>query len=150
MPLRAGPALCGAVAALPGVLATGRPSDVEALAQRIADGITGALRVPPVRVRVLLQRPPTRGGELHGLYVPASGVGRDVIKVWMLTAKRGQVVAFRTFLRTLLHEVCHHLDYTLLGLRDSLHTQGFYQRESSLFRALDADAVAPARGRTAE
>jgi hypothetical protein len=42
------------------------------------------------------------------------------------------VVAFRTFLRTLLHEVCHHLDYTYLRLPDSFHTQGFFQRESSL------------------
>jgi hypothetical protein len=58
----------------------------------------------------------------------------------MLTAKRGQIVAFKTFLRTLLHEICHHLDYALLRLRDSLHTQGFYQRESSLFRELTADA----------
>ena len=46
--------------------------------------------------------------------------------------------AYRTFLRTLLHELCHHLDYTYLHLRDSLHTQGFYQRESSLFAALGA------------
>lgn len=50
----------------------------------------------------------------------------------MRTAKRRQVVAFRTFLRTLLHEFCHHLDYDCLGLKDSFHTQGFYQRESSL------------------
>jgi hypothetical protein len=63
----------------------------------------------------------------------------------MLTAKRGQVVAFRTFLRTLLHELCHHLDYTLLHLRDSLHTQGFYQRESSLFHALEAGQVEAGR-----
>ncbi len=56
-----------------------------------------------------------------------------------------QVVAFRTFLRTLLHELCHHLDYTYLHLRDSLHTQGFYQRESSLFAALGAREVDDAR-----
>jgi len=111
------------------------------VAQRIADGICTALRVPTVRVRVELRRPPLRGGELQGLYAPANGRGRDVITVWMLTLKRGQVVAFRTFLRTLLHELCHHLDYTLLQLRDSLHTQGFYQRESSLFHALEAGDV---------
>jgi hypothetical protein len=63
----------------------------------------------------------------------------------MLTAKRGQVVAYRTFVRTLLHELCHHFDYTVLRLRDSLHTQGFYQRESSLFHALDAGSVDPSR-----
>ena len=54
----------------------------------------------------------------------------------MRTAKRGQVVAFRTFLRTLLHEVCHHLDYTYFQLRESYHTEGFFQRESSLFRVI--------------
>jgi hypothetical protein len=138
VPLEASPALRGAVAALPDVLATGRVRDVQALAQYITDGICAALRVPAVRVRVADRRPPLRGGELQGLYTPGNGRGRDVITVWMLTAKRGQVVAFRTFLRTLLHEVCHHLDYTLLRLRDSLHTQGFYQRESSLFHALGA------------
>ena len=42
-----------------------------------------------------------------------TAAGRDRITLWMLTAKRGQVVAYRTFLRTLLHELCHHLDYTL-------------------------------------
>jgi hypothetical protein len=141
VPLHAGVALRGAVAALPDVLATGRERDVQALAQRIADGICAALGVPTLRVRVALRRPPLHGGELQGLYTPGNGRGRDVITVWMLTAKRGQVVAFKTFLRTLLHELCHHLDYTLLHLRDSLHTQGFYQRESSLFHALGAADV---------
>jgi hypothetical protein len=141
LPLCAGEALKGAVAALPAVLATGRDRDVQVLAQRISDDICLALRVPGVRVRVAARRPPLRGGELQGLYTPGNGRGRDLITVWMLTAKRGQVVAFRTFLRTLLHELCHHLDYTLLQLRDSLHTQGFYQRESSLFHALEAGSV---------
>ena len=49
---------------------------------------------------------------------------------------RSVVVKFRTFLRTLLHKLCHHLDYELLGLTDSFHTEGFYQRESSLVRQL--------------
>ena len=43
---------------------------------------------------------------------------------------------FRTFLRTLLHELCHHLDYELLDLDDSFHTEGFFKRESSLFKQL--------------
>jgi hypothetical protein len=141
VPLHAGAALRAAVAALPAVLATGDAGEIQALAQRIADGIAAALGVPAVRVRVARRRPPLHGGELHGLYTPRNGQGRDVITVWMLTAKRGQVVAFRTFLRTLLHELCHHLDYTLLRLRDSLHTQGFYQRESSLFHGLGAGSV---------
>jgi hypothetical protein len=135
--------LRGAVAGLPAVLQRGRPLDVQALAQQVADGICRELAVTGLEVRVALRRPPLRGGELHGLYTPGNGRGRDRIDVWMLTAKRGQVVAFRTFLRTLLHELCHHLDYHLLRLPDSLHTQGFYQRESSLFAALGARELDP-------
>jgi hypothetical protein len=57
----------------------------------------------------------------------------------MRTARLRRVVAFRTYLRTLLHELGHHLDYRYLKLADSFHTQGFYQRESSLFHQLVRD-----------
>jgi hypothetical protein len=46
------------------------------------------------------------------------------------------VVAFKTFLRTLVHEVCHHLDYELFRLAETFHTEGFYKRESTLTAAL--------------
>ena len=149
LPLRAGPALADAVAVLPAALLSEDTARVEAVAQRIADGICGALGVERLRVRIDGQRPHDRRGELHGLYLPANGKGRDRITLWMRTAKRGQVVAYRTFLRTLLHELCHHLDYTYLHLRDSLHTQGFYQRESSLFAALGASDGADTASRRA-
>ena len=105
----------------------------------LASALTGGLELPPVRVSVLARRPKKDWGELHGLYEPAKGRRRAHVSVWMRTAKREQVVAFRTFLRTLLHELCHHLDYELLKLEDSFHTQGFYQRESSLFQQLVSD-----------
>jgi hypothetical protein len=54
----------------------------------------------------------------------------------MRTARQRRVVAFRTFLRTVLHELCHHLDYLFYRLPDSFHTEGFYKRESSLFHQL--------------
>src|SRR5262249_45466722 len=136
IPLRPPTMLIEAVAALPAILETGSATAGQTLAQRIADGICGQLRVAPLRVEGAVRRPPLRGGELQGLYTPANGPGRDRVTVWMLTAKLGKVVKYRTFLRTLLHELCHHLDYTLLHLRDSMHTTGFYQRESSLFAAL--------------
>ncbi|MDH3690664.1 MAG: hypothetical protein OEU36_14540, partial [Gammaproteobacteria bacterium] len=75
-------------------------------------------------------------GELHGLYEPAEENPLAHITVWMRTAQRRKVVAFRTFLRTLLHEYCHHLDYEHFELEDSFHTEGFYKRESSLFHQL--------------
>jgi hypothetical protein len=143
LPLRAGPELRALVAELPDVLATGHAVAVERVSQRVGDGVCRALEIPPVRVCVRARRPHDVRGELHGLYVPASHSARSEITLWMLTAKRGQVVAPRTFLRTLLHELCHHIDYTRLRLRESLHTQGFYQRESSLLAALEArDAAA--------
>jgi hypothetical protein len=109
---------------------------VSALAQQIADGVCAAMRVPGLRVSVQGRRPSSRAGELHGLYTPGERDRRDTVKVWMITAKRGQVVAFRTFLRTLVHELCHHLDYTFLDLPDSLHSDGFYMRESAMVRRL--------------
>ncbi len=107
-----------------------------AAAERLLAGLCAALGVAPVRVDVLAARPARDWGELHGLYTPAEGGRRGRVSLWMRTARRRQVVAFRTFLRTALHELCHHLDYVLLHLPDSFHTEGFYKRESSLFHRL--------------
>ena len=132
IPLRATPRLYQVVQALPGALLTADSQHVERVAQAIADEIASIVRVPRVRIVVSGTRPSNARGELHGLYTPAAR-GPATIKLWMITAKLGKVVAFKTFLRTLLHEICHHLDYALLRLGDSLHTDGFYRRESSLF-----------------
>lgn len=104
------------------------------------------LEVPAASVRVLARRPADAQGELHGLYV-RDEEGRAIIRVWMRTAAHERVVAFRTFLRTLVHELCHHLDYERLELADSFHTQGFFQRESSLVRQLAGPAPEPAAAR---
>lgn len=105
------------------------------LAQIVSDELCRALRVRLPSVKVRGKRPLNSTGELHGLFT--TGPSRDdCIQVWMLTAKRRQVVKFKTFLRTLVHEVCHHLDYVFLGLRDSFHTDGFFKRESSLVHQL--------------
>jgi hypothetical protein len=89
-------------------------------------------------------RPSNDYGELHGFYEGVEGRLRVAkITLWMRTAQRKQVVAFRSFLRTFLHELCHHLDYEYLKLEDSFHTEGFYKRESSLFHQLMDLPVAP-------
>lgn len=104
----------------------------EQASQTIIDDLTSDLKVPRAGIKVLSARPSHNWGELHGLYEPSDAR----ITVWMRTAKHKKVVAFRTFLRTILHELCHHLDYELLKLADSYHTEGFFKRESSLFRQL--------------
>lgn len=123
------------VAALQKALAADDKARTQEVAQKFITGLTNVFKVPPLRVKVLAVRPSRRWGELHGLYEAEEG-RRSMITVWMRTAKRKDVVAFRTFLRTLLHEPMHHLDYTLLGLEDSFHTEGFFKREAALARLL--------------
>ena len=115
---------------------------VAAASDALVLGITRLMRVPEVTVEVLAERPRRKGSELHGLYTMTPGK-KPRIKVWMRTAQLGKVVAFKTFLRTLLHEVLHHLDYAHYKFRDSFHTAGFYSRESSLVRKLLGDTPSP-------
>lgn len=117
-----------------------RPA-TETAAQHLVETLLRRLHVSPVQVRVLAVRPSNHHHELHGLYEFGGGRKHPVISVWMRTAQRRQVVAFRSFLRTLLHEVVHHLDYQLLRLEDSFHTQGFYKRAESLYRQLAPAAI---------
>jgi hypothetical protein len=111
-------------------------SAVEADVRALCDAVAIDLGAAPLIARVMATRPSDAHGELHGLYEPAEGRRRARLTVWMRTAHHRKVVAFRTFLRTVLHELCHHLDYETLGLADSFHTEGFFMRESSLFRQL--------------
>jgi len=131
--------------AIDAALASGERAQVERACQALVDGINRQLGTPPVRVRVMERRPADAGGELQGLYEPdevTGGIAR--ITVWMRTARKEQIVKFRTFLRTLLHEVCHHLDYEHYELDETFHTEGFYARESSLMRDLLGEAKPPA------
>lgn len=102
------------------------------------------LGAPKVRVRIRETRPSWEGGELHGLYTFALEAGEvPEIEVWMRTVAKGQIVRFRTFMRTLLHEVCHHLDATIFDMKESFHTHGFFARESSLVKQLVPSAEEP-------
>lgn len=110
---------------------------VEACSQQLIDQISQQCNVVTARAHILERRPSNKSSELHGLYEPIDKTCKQgQIYVWMRTAKRQQVVAFKTFLRTLIHEFCHHLDYEYFHLNDSFHTQGFYRRESSIYKQI--------------
>jgi len=110
---------------------------VERASQQLVDAICSQLKFPDVRIHVLESRPHDDESELHGLYEPVEeSRPRARIYVWMRTAKRQQVVAFKTYLRTLVHELCHHLDYEYYRLEDSIHTRGFFRRESNIMKQL--------------
>jgi hypothetical protein len=120
-------------------LRTENRGEAERFAQTLLNDLTARLKVPRVRVRVLSVRPSGNWGELHGLYEPFDDGTPPLITVWMRTVARKQVVAFKTFLRTILHELCHHLDYELYKLPETFHTEGFYKRESSLYYQIRGD-----------
>lgn len=127
--------LRGLALALRQALESGKRPITRKCAQELIDGLTEAFGVPPLKVSVRERRPSSQTSELHGLY-EADGAAPPKVSVWMRTAQRAQVVKFKTFLRTLVHELCHHLDYQRFRFKDSYHTEGFYRRESSLMRQL--------------
>ncbi len=89
--------------------------------------------VPDCGVRVLSARPlrvrERMATELFGDYAPET----ILVRVWMRTAVRKEITSFGTFLSTICHEFCHHLDYQHFGFRDSWHTRGFYERAAVLY-----------------
>src|SRR4051794_41150951 len=70
---------------------------VRQASQHLVDSLATAFRVPPITMRVLARRPAEREGELYGLYEPEDRSTSARITVWMRTAQRKQVVAFRTY-----------------------------------------------------
>ena len=82
-----------------------------------------ALAARPLRVREYSTT------ELFGDYHPDT----MQIRVWMRTAIRKDITSFGTFLSTLCHEFCHHLDFLKFGFGDSWHTRGFYERTAALY-----------------
>jgi hypothetical protein len=89
--------------------------------------------VPTCGVRVLAARPlrvrENWATELFGDYDPET----KLIRVWMRTAVRKDITSFGTFLSTVCHEFCHHLDFQKFGFADSWHTRGFYERAAALY-----------------
>jgi hypothetical protein len=130
------------VSRLKDALENEQAAGVRQAASGLCRAVCRALGVESVEVKVLSKRPNRSGEELMGTYSEREDRPAKIV-LWMRTAKRKQVVALKTFLRTLLHELCHHLDYTLLKLDDSFHTQGFFRRESSLFSQLFSEPPRP-------
>lgn len=63
--------------------------------------------------------------------------GKDgYMTLYFRTGKTNKPVAHKTYLRTLVHELTHHLDWVHLRLLHSFHTKGFYGRVKSLYQGL--------------
>ena len=118
---------------LESAMKAGKIRDVRSACTEFLATASDFYKVPPCNVRVLAARPlrtRERGTfELFGDYAPDS----MLIRVWMRTAVRKEVTSFGTFLSTLCHEFCHHLDFEKFGFVDSWHTRGFYERAGVVY-----------------
>jgi hypothetical protein len=138
VPLPAPQALAPTLLALDEGLRDNAHRPTQKASHQLVAELLAQLLAPPVTVRVLARRPSDEESELHGLYeMPERG--RPIIRAWMRTAVHNRPVAFKSFLRTLLHEVVHHLDFTHFALAESFHTEGFFKREAHLARQLLSD-----------
>lgn len=141
LPLPPGEPLDAIVAGIRAGLERDRVAETQRACQALIDALVARFEVPPLRTKVYPARPSGDWGELHGMYRPGEDGEPTVIEVWMRTAQLKKVVAPRTFLRTVLHEFCHHLDYEHFRLAETFHTEGFYKRESHLLTQLAGPSV---------
>lgn len=111
---------------------TGKTAEVRVACAEFLSQASLFYQVPRCGVRVLAARP-LKGREwtyeLFGDYDPAT----MFMRLWMRTARKKEITSFGTFLSTLCHEFCHHLDYHMFKLCDSWHTRGFYERTAVLY-----------------
>lgn len=97
----------------------------EALLDELCDG--SKIDIVQLKISNTKQYHKKSGGKVamkrYGYYRIAS----KYIFIQNLTAIRGQILAPKTFLDTLLHEWMHHYDIHKLKL-NSIHSKGFYER----------------------
>lgn len=107
------------------------------LSQRLLDAMADELKIPRVRLhfRDKPQKHKTSEGRLtykeYAHYDPEEG-----ITVYNKTAVREKYLASKSYLDTIVHEFLHHVDYELLRLDHTYHTQGFYSRLGNLMGKL--------------
>jgi len=123
----------GAPASLDASQGRGPVATRQKLGEALLDELCDAARLDIIKLKIsdTNQYHKKRGGKVmvkrYGLYRP----GNNYIYIQNLTAVRGQILASKTFLDTLLHEWLHHYDTYKLKLR-SIHSKGFYLRFNDL------------------
>lgn len=106
--------------------------------QLLLDGLSQSVGIPTAHLTVSEARQyhrKSRGRVVmrqYGYYRPHS----NYIYITNRTAVRGQVLAGKTFLGTVLHEWLHHYETHKLHL-NSIHTTGFYERLRTLTTRLE-------------
>jgi hypothetical protein len=106
---------------------------IEVASNELAAIVAGGFGVAIPTVKILGVRPLEEHGdrvdETFGDYDFATAR----IRLWMRTAVLEKTTSYGTFLSTLCHELCHHLDVVGFGLPHTYHTCGFYERAGLLY-----------------
>jgi hypothetical protein len=119
------------------ILASSGHNNRQHLSEQLLDELCDGAKIDIVKLKISNTKQYHRksAGKVamkrYGYYRPAS----NYIYIQNLTAVRGQILAPKTFLDTLLHEWVHHYDTHRLKL-NSIHTKGFYERINDLKRKL--------------
>jgi len=96
-------------------------------------GLSDFYEVKRPTVKILSVRPQEVSGEwvfqTYGDYDPET----MLIRLFMKTAVQKKTSSYGTFLSTLVHEFCHHLDVVSLELPNTFHTRGFFERVALLY-----------------
>ena len=99
--------------------------------QRIADAICCEFSVPTIPVSFEGKQPHSSDGKRvtkKVMGVCRTHFGISSIQVYKYTAKQNKQYAPKSAISTLVHELCHYLDYRVCGLKKSIHSKGFYGR----------------------
>ena len=114
-------------------MTAGSAPDVKSASMEFLNICSDFYEVRNCGLRVLAARPlrvrESWTSELFGDYSPET----MLIRLWMRTAVKKEITSYGTFLSTLCHEFCHHLDFQRFGFSDSWHTRGFYERAAALY-----------------
>ncbi len=105
--------------------------------QNIANAICKDLKTSTVRVAFEeIQSNTRKNGRITSKILGVYIYGLNLIRVYKYTAARKKEITPKVALDTLLHELCHHFDYTIIKLTKSIHSSGFYKRIGCLKNSL--------------
>jgi hypothetical protein len=106
---------------------------IEKICNRIAATVAASYGVAAPPVKVLGARPLKQDGDWVDETFGDYSFDSARIRLWMRTAVLEKVTSYGTFLSTLCHEICHHLDVVHFDLPHTYHTLGFYERAGMLY-----------------
>lgn len=120
-------------AELKGAMKTDDRKQVHAASAALLTELADAFEIAPPPLKVLNARPlkvtENYATETFGDYDFES----TQIRLWMRTAVQKKMTSYGTYLSTLCHEFCHHMDVVSLDLPHTYHTRGFYERSAILY-----------------